>query len=226
MKFFTAIIIALLCLSFSDCKKKETQNQTVTDVQMLSGITYTGHTCIGYTLCFSAVATGAKSYAWDMGDGSQSTEAHPCHEYADTGLFTVKLTINNIPSLTKDLQIYVSKVPLYTYLLSGVKTWRHTTGTAYSSGWDTTRPAPSASFEITYIDPVTVSIGLDTFLFARTVPQYDSILYYGKYFPNGSGYYTSKTIRLHHSAAGDSIHYSIWNQHSAGGASTEDFFAP
>ena len=35
------------------------------------------------------------SYAWDLGDGSTSSEAMPCHSYDATGVYNVCLTVND-----------------------------------------------------------------------------------------------------------------------------------
>lgn len=53
--------------------------------------------CDGFTYTFSNEAPPSpliKSYFWDFGDGSTSTEATPSHTYADTGTYTFKLIIN------------------------------------------------------------------------------------------------------------------------------------
>jgi len=48
------------------------------------------------TLNNSSLPMGA-SYSWDFGDGNGSTMEEPTHTYADTGWFTITLTVSNGP---------------------------------------------------------------------------------------------------------------------------------
>jgi PKD repeat protein/glucose/arabinose dehydrogenase len=41
------------------------------------------------------------SYAWDLGDGSTSTEANPAHTYADPGAYTPKVTVTDAAGRSK-----------------------------------------------------------------------------------------------------------------------------
>ncbi|RYY88664.1 MAG: PKD domain-containing protein, partial [Chitinophagaceae bacterium] len=47
--------------------------------------------CLGDTIRFNNVSTGATSYLWTFGDGGNSTLANPEHVYAAAGIFTVQL---------------------------------------------------------------------------------------------------------------------------------------
>jgi PKD repeat protein len=207
MKIFVSVVAAISCLFFCGCQKGGSISANIAPATLTAVRHTIGHTIVGYDVCFSATATGAKSYSWDFGDGSKSGEANPCHKYADTGLFKVKLTINHDSSLTMYNHVYISKAPIYTHLLSAVRAWRHFT-LVYSGKWDTTY-LPAASFGFTYIDPANVSIGSDTFTFARSVPQHDSLLYFIRAFTDSTGQTTWKTIDFHHTATGDSIRYSV-----------------
>lgn len=44
---------------------------------------------------FENRSLGAKSYHWDLGDGTVSTEAHPNHIYKIKGVYKVELTVTN-----------------------------------------------------------------------------------------------------------------------------------
>lgn len=44
---------------------------------------------------FENRSQGAKSYQWDLGDGSVSTQAHPDHVYKVKGTYQVELTVTN-----------------------------------------------------------------------------------------------------------------------------------
>ncbi|MBZ0206651.1 MAG: PKD domain-containing protein [Flavobacteriales bacterium] len=47
------------------------------------------------TVHFESRALGAKSYHWDLGDGSVSTLAHPDHVYREKGVYQVVQTVTN-----------------------------------------------------------------------------------------------------------------------------------
>ncbi|MGQ1890308.1 PKD domain-containing protein [Thermophagus sp. OGC60D27] len=44
---------------------------------------------------FFDLSTGAVRYLWDFGDGNSSEEAHPVHEYAQSGVYDVTLHVTN-----------------------------------------------------------------------------------------------------------------------------------
>lgn len=48
-----------------------------------------------YTKRFTDRSIGAETWAWDFGDGTTSTDQHPTHNYATTGVYTVTLTVTN-----------------------------------------------------------------------------------------------------------------------------------
>jgi len=60
---------------------------------------------------FMAESANAKSYAWDFGDGSSSTELSPTHEYQEEGDYSVTLVVRNSSneslSVSKDLKVVV-----------------------------------------------------------------------------------------------------------------------
>jgi PKD repeat protein len=64
---------------------------------------------------FTDSSTGLiTSWLWDFGDGNQSTEQSPLHQYTEAGTYTVKLTISNEAATdieTKTDYITVSENP-------------------------------------------------------------------------------------------------------------------
>jgi acid phosphatase type 7 len=55
-------------------------------------------TCAGLTCTFADQSTDTRtitSHVWDFGDGSSSTDVDPAHTYAQTGSFTVRLTVED-----------------------------------------------------------------------------------------------------------------------------------
>lgn len=63
-----------------------------------------------FTKMFTDNSIGADSWHWDFGDGSTSTQQHGSHTYADTGTYTVRLTVTNAASGCshyKELTVFV-----------------------------------------------------------------------------------------------------------------------
>ncbi len=54
---------------------------------------------------FFDLSVGAVDYLWDFGDGNTSTEAHPVHEYAETGVYDVTLHVTNEYNCTDSITI-------------------------------------------------------------------------------------------------------------------------
>ncbi|MFM2048385.1 MAG: hypothetical protein RI955_933 [Bacteroidota bacterium] len=50
---------------------------------------------IGTAVTFTNQSSGATSYNWSFGDGTQSTVQHPIHNYTKNGMFTITLTAQN-----------------------------------------------------------------------------------------------------------------------------------
>src|SRR5690606_38628850 len=47
------------------------------------------------TITFTNTSQNADSYTWDFGDGQQSTEQNPTHEYTAPGTYLVELVAKN-----------------------------------------------------------------------------------------------------------------------------------
>ncbi len=47
------------------------------------------------TVEFTNTSTSGNTYSWDFGDGNNSTEENPVHEYQSDGVYTVVLTVTN-----------------------------------------------------------------------------------------------------------------------------------
>ena len=52
-------------------------------------------TTVGLTAEFASQSTGVATYDWDFGDGATSTDNNPEHTYAQSGTYTVTLTVAN-----------------------------------------------------------------------------------------------------------------------------------
>ncbi len=81
-KFYFLSALLLSVVLFSSCKKgpEALFSMDKSSVPMFSKVS------------FENQSTDATSYSWDFGDGEQSSEENPTHEYAKCGTFTVTLT--------------------------------------------------------------------------------------------------------------------------------------
>ncbi|GEM_PF-3411593 len=104
----TSIIIFGILLILSSCEKTTppksafTVNETAVLVDV--GVSFTDQS-----------SNDPKSWRWDFGDGSNSTEQHPGHTYTQAGIYTVGLTVSNdggSDTETKTGYITVSPVPV------------------------------------------------------------------------------------------------------------------
>jgi PKD repeat protein len=86
-KMLTSRISLLLGIGIltlvSSCKKDD-------DPKPVADFTYTVN---NLTVAFKDSSSHADKYAWDFGDGSNSTEQSPSHTYADYGTYTVTLNV-------------------------------------------------------------------------------------------------------------------------------------
>jgi gliding motility-associated-like protein len=82
--------VSLLVTSVAGgCTDLITQQVEVFD-QPVGSFTFSDH-CFEETATFTNTSTDAVSYLWSFGDGSQSTDASPTHDYASPGTFEVTL---------------------------------------------------------------------------------------------------------------------------------------
>lgn len=214
LMLFAALYIAAGC-------NKHTQ-----DPVMLNGIIAGENRYVGIALCYKALAEGADSYQWDMGDGTTSAAPAPCHVYTAPGTYAVKLMLNNDKELTAYKSVTILDTPRFAAMAAGLHNWRYYLGRSFSGGFRDTLYTADTTFAINYIDPVTITVGGDTIVYSQTTPAVDTVLYFYKTTPNGTGHNTSKLLRyVHGSASGDSITYEIFNQQSAGGAVVAAFIS-
>ena len=70
-----------------------TVNTCVTPVADFSGSPTSGFAPL--TVDFTDLSTSASSWAWDFGDGGNSSAQNPSHNYSSAGTYTVELTVTN-----------------------------------------------------------------------------------------------------------------------------------
>ncbi len=80
------VSMLIFVISFLGCEKVENKYPTVT-----SAFTYTVNEDTG-TVTFINISEDARTYAWNFGDGTSSTEINPIKTYTASGTYTVTLT--------------------------------------------------------------------------------------------------------------------------------------
>lgn len=90
--------IALTLTTLSGCTVTETFSNYIAagDVPTVEFAGTPLQTCLYYPVNFTdTAAVPGNMWYWDFGDGSNSLDQNPTHQYADTGLFTVTLIVGN-----------------------------------------------------------------------------------------------------------------------------------
>ncbi|MBP6090323.1 MAG: gliding motility-associated C-terminal domain-containing protein [Crocinitomicaceae bacterium] len=74
-------------------------------------------TCIGSTVNFTNTSTGASTYAWNFGDGGNSTLQNPSHSYASIGNYSIVLTATSIYGCVDSIahNIHVITTPIASF---------------------------------------------------------------------------------------------------------------
>jgi PKD repeat protein len=69
---------------------------------------------VPHTVAFTDASTGDfDTWLWAFGDGGTSTEQNPTHEYTDSGVYTVSLTIDGpLGSTTETKTAYITMLPV------------------------------------------------------------------------------------------------------------------
>lgn len=96
------LLLVVAMLAMNSCKKNNDVEVKDVDFAVLS---------TGYTVTFTNATTDAKSYKWDFGDNSGSTDVSPVHVYQTKGKFVATLyaTLNNGSTISGSTIINVSK---------------------------------------------------------------------------------------------------------------------
>lgn len=66
----------------------------------VAGFTYEVDAVNSLTIEFTNTSTGAVSYSWDFGDGTNSISENPVYTYTAPGTYTVTLTVENIAGVS------------------------------------------------------------------------------------------------------------------------------
>lgn len=89
----SALIIGGSFTAFHSCTEDKESENLYPDI--VSGFTYTFNDLTS-TYTFTNSTTDAKTYLWDFGDGTTSTDENPVHTYTTDGTYIVKLTSTNV----------------------------------------------------------------------------------------------------------------------------------
>ena len=60
-----------------------------------------GERTVNFTSYVNNSSSSARTYEWDFGDGTKSTEDNPTHKYASAGVYTVNLEVTDNGSIIK-----------------------------------------------------------------------------------------------------------------------------
>lgn len=81
------LLIGMIAFALHSCS----DDDETSEPKVESNLSYTFNEITGiYT--FTNKSTNAKTYLWDFGDGTTSTEVNPTHSYAKDGTYVLKLT--------------------------------------------------------------------------------------------------------------------------------------
>lgn len=80
------------------------------------------YTAAGLSLSFNATSDTAVTYSWNFGDGTTSTQEDPTHVYAQSGCYTVSLTVTSSCGPLQFLQLITVGSPVYPNINLGPNT--------------------------------------------------------------------------------------------------------
>ena len=121
--FLAIAVIGFTIFGIHSCKKKKNYGYTYPYTFTYSGCPYAGSVIqFGYNNNYEPAST----FQWNFGDGTTSNDANPTHTYAQPGIYTVTLIINDdVPTAdSHKIQVLSPNVGSpYTALMSGLRLW-------------------------------------------------------------------------------------------------------
>jgi gliding motility-associated-like protein len=95
-------IVSLVLVDTNYCNYPETLGKTLRISPLVKAQFETPATgCAPYTAVFNNTSLAGEQFFWDFGDGQTSTDAYPTHLYADTGTYTIHLTVIDTTTCNK-----------------------------------------------------------------------------------------------------------------------------
>ncbi|MCC7331115.1 MAG: M4 family metallopeptidase [Flavobacteriales bacterium] len=111
---------------------------------------------IPYTVNFNNTSVNGNTFAWDFGDGGNSTIMNPSHTYTSFGTYTVELFADGGPSCGSDTTTKIAFITIDSNLActelmptSGSKTLTSCSGTLYDSGGPCSLYGPNQTSQVT-----------------------------------------------------------------------------
>ncbi len=202
------ILYTIACLLLVACNKKD-NSPSVSNIytQYPETIAYQG-----YAVQFSSNSKNTTGWSWNFGDGATSFAPTPQHTYSAAGSYTVQLTVDGAPTVTRP--IWVVSPPAYPASLSTTRVWRHSY--SITNGLGTVWNEPDTTLSIQVIDPTMIKVGPDTLYYAKRGYPYDSTLvYYWRYINHNLGEINSYNLYFR-PATPDSITLKTTNEHAQG----------
>lgn len=98
-KLTFTLLIALIAIAISSCKKDSTTNNNGSKATACFTISKSSPNIQEY-INYNSCSTNAKSYKWEFGDGEESTDSLPEHYYTTAGSYTIKLTVYDVDGKT------------------------------------------------------------------------------------------------------------------------------
>ncbi|MDZ7776770.1 MAG: PKD domain-containing protein [Bacteroidales bacterium] len=120
MRLFLSIAMIAMLGMFTACDKDD---DTSSVADPFADFAYEISEQNALEVSFTNKSTNSESYLWEFGDGENSTEENPVHEYAEGGTYDVTLTSTNADGVSTDVTKTIS---LGSNLLAGSdsKTWK------------------------------------------------------------------------------------------------------
>jgi gliding motility-associated-like protein len=105
-------LVRLILSDTNYCNYPDTALQTLRVSQVVKAQFEIADGCAPYNAVFNNTSLAGQSFFWDFGDGSNSTDINPIHNYPDTGMYTISLlvidpnTCNIRDSTTRTIHVY------------------------------------------------------------------------------------------------------------------------
>ena len=86
--------VSLTLIDTNYCNAPDSSTQTLSVAALVKAQFVTPPSgCLPYNAIFTNTSAGGQEFFWNFGDGGSSTLSSPTHEYTDTGVYTVTLTV-------------------------------------------------------------------------------------------------------------------------------------
>jgi hypothetical protein len=205
--FLLLILLTAACRKEHIAKPPHISTTSDSAGATLTSIDVSRPVCQEVSSHFYSDARHAKSFFWQFGDGTSSTQEAPEHVYSGLGSYTVQLTINGDSALSASMAIIVERSPTYVRLLEGAHLWHHFFDKGYvGGGIDSAIDLGDTTFAIFYINPYAISVDGD--ILKSPLGYSDDMTF--TYVPaSNTKPFFAKMLHLKHGTT-DSVDYTIF----------------